>query len=332
MWLWAAFIIFILLLLVLDLGVFHRKAHVITLKEALAWSGVWIGVALVFNVFIYFAYQYHSFGLDIPEVEPDGRTAAVLFFTGYIVEKSLGMDNVFLIAMIFSYFGIPAMYQHRVLFWGIAGALVLRAVLILAGVALIQRFDWILYVFGAFLLVTGARMAAARHAPDPEKNPVVKLARRFFPVSPDLEGERFVVWIDGKPALTSLALALIMIETSDLIFAIDSIPAVFAISQDPFLVFTSNIMAVLGLRSLYFALAGIIDRFYYLRLSLALLLILIGAKMLLQDILQALQGTTYYTLGTIALILSGGIIGSIICARRTPESERVEVPPRCKHA
>ena len=264
MWLWAAFIIFILFLLVLDLGVFHRKAHVITLKEALTWSGVWIGVALVFNVFIYFAYEYHWFGLDIPEDESDGRTTAILFFTGYIVEKSLGMDNVFIIAMIFSYFGIPAMYQHRVLFWGIVGALVMRAVMILAGVALIQRFDWILYAFGAFLIVSGLRMAIAQHAPEPERNPIIALARRLFPITHELAGERFVARINGKPALTPLALALIMIETSDLIFAIDSIPAVFAITDDPFLVFTSNIMAVLGLRSLYFALAGIIHRFYYL--------------------------------------------------------------------
>ena len=332
MWLWAAFIIFILFLLVLDLGVFHRKAHVITLKEALTWSGVWIGVALVFNVFVYFAYQYHWFGLDIPEEEPDGRTAAVLFFTGYIVEKSLGMDNVFVIAMIFPYFGIPAMHQHRVLFWGIVGALVMRAVMILAGVALIQRFDWILYVFGAFLIVSGLRMAVARHAPDPQRNPVIALAKRQFPVTHNLAGERFVVRINGKPALTPLALALIMIETSDLIFAIDSIPSVFAITEDPFLVFTSNIMAVLGLRSLYFALAGIIHRFYYLRLSLSLLLVLIGTKMLLKDILHALPGTTYYTLGTIALILAGGIIASIIRARRTPDSYEVDVPARRKAA
>ncbi|TMA93281.1 MAG: TerC family protein [Deltaproteobacteria bacterium] len=328
MWLWAAFIIFVLSLLVLDLGVFHRKAHVITLKEALTWSGVWIGVALVFTVFVYLAYEYHWFGLDIPEDEPDGRTAAVLFFTGYTVEKSLGMDNVFVIAMIFSYFGIPATYQHRLLFWGIGGALVMRGVMILAGVSLIQRFNWILYVFGAFLIVSGLRMAVAPHAPEPEKNPVIVLARRLFPVTQDLAGERFVVRINGKPALTPLALALIMIETSDLIFAIDSIPAVFAITDDPFLVFTSNIMAVLGLRSLYFALAGIIQRFYYLRLSLSLLLVLIGAKMLLKDILHALPDTTYYTLGAICLILAGGVIASIIRARRTPESGKVEIPAR----
>jgi tellurite resistance protein TerC len=328
MWLWAAFIIFILFLLVLDLGVFHRKAHVITLKEALTWSGVWIGLALVFNVSVYFAYEYHWFGLDIPEAEPDGRTAAVLFFTGYLVEKSLGMDNVFLIAMIFSYFGIPPIYQHRVLFWGIVGALVMRAVTILAGVALIQRFDWTLYVFGAFLIVSAVRMAVARHAPNPKRNPLIALAKRLFPVTDDLAGGRFMVRTNGTPALTPLGLALIMIETSDLIFAIDSIPAVFAITQDPFLVFTSNIMAVLGLRSLYFAVAGIIDRFYYLRFSLSLILVVIGTKMLLKDVLHALPDATFYMLGAIALILGGGIVASIVRARRTAESAEVEIPAR----
>ena len=331
MWsLWVAFIVFIVFLLALDLGVFHRKAHVIGLKEALMFSGLWIGVALVFNVFIYFAYEYHWFGLDVPEHEPDGRTAAILFLTGYMVEKSLGMDNVFVIAMIFSYFGIPVLYQHRVLFWGIVGALAMRAVMILAGVALIQRFHWILYVFGAFLIVSGVRMAMARHTPDPKKNPIIALARRLLPVTDNLVGERLAVRINGKLALTPLALALIMIESSDVIFAIDSIPAIFAITHDSFLIFTSNILAVLGLRSLYFALAGIIRRFYYLKLSLALLLALIGTKMLLADILHTLPGTTYYTLGAITLILAGGIVASIIRARRAPESYQVEIPVRRK--
>jgi tellurite resistance protein TerC len=331
MWsLWVAFIIFILLLPALDLGVFHRKAHVIDLKGALIFSGVWIGAALVFNVFIYFAYEYHWFGLDIPETETDGRTAAVLFLTGYMLEKSLGIDNVFVIAMIFSYFGIPVLYQHRVLFWGIVGALVMRAVVILGGVALIQRFHWILYVFGALLIVSGVRMAMTRHAPDPKKNPFIALARRLLPVTDNLVGERLAVRVNGKLAFSPLALALIMIESSDVIFAIDSIPAIFAITHDSFLIFTSNILAVLGLRSLYFALAGIIHRFYYLKLSLALLLTLIGTKMLLADILHTLPGTTYYTLGAITLVLAGGIVASIVRARRAPESYQVEIPVRRK--
>jgi len=330
MWLWAAFIVFILFLLALDLGVFHRRAHAVTFKEALILSGAWICVALAFNVFVYFAYEYHWFGLDLPDDEPDGRTAAVSFLTGYVVEKSLGLDNILVIAMIFSYFRIPSQYQHRVLFWGVVGALVMRAVMIVAGVALIQRFEWILYLFGAVLLVGGARMALARDGPDPEKNPVIALARRLLPVTHELAGERLAVRIDGKLALTPLALTLIMVETSDLIFAVDSIPAIFAITRDPFLVFTSNIMAVLGLRALYFALAGIIDRFHYLRLALALLLALIGTKFLLKDILPAGPDTVHYTLAAVTLILAGGIIASLICARRTPESCRVEIPARRK--
>jgi tellurite resistance protein TerC len=329
-WLWLAFIVFIVFLLALDLGVFHRKAHVITLKEALIMSGLWIGAALVFNVFVYFAYQYHWFGLEIPGAERGGRTAAMLFLTGYVVEKSLGIDNLFLIAMIFSYFGVPAVYQHRVLFWGIVGALILRAVMIVAGVALIERFDWTLYLFGTFLIISGVRMAVAKRAPDPEKNPIIALAKRLLPVTHNFVGEKLVVRLNGKLTLTPLALALIMIETSDLIFAIDSIPAVFAVTHDPFLVFTSNIMAVLGMRSLYFALAGIIDRFYYLKLSLALLLALIGTKMLLKDVLDSLPGTTFYTLGAIIMILTGGVIASIMRARRTPESRRVDIPARRK--
>jgi tellurite resistance protein TerC len=244
-------------------------------------SGAWICVALAFNVFVYFAYEYHWFGLDLPDDEPDGRTAAVSF-------------------------------------------------LIVAGVALIQRFEWILYLFGAVLLVSGARMALARDGPDPEKNPVIALARRLLPVTHELAGERLAVRIDGKLALTPLALTLIMIETSDLTFAVDSIPAIFAITRDPFLVFTSNIMAVLGLRALYFALAGIIDRFHYLRLALALLLTLIGTKFLLKDILPAWPDTVHYTLAAVTLILGGGIIASLIGARRTPESRHVKIPARRK--
>ncbi len=328
MWLWAAFVVFILLLLALDLGVFHRKAHAITLKEALILSGAWIGVALAFNVFIYFAYEHHWFGLDITGDEPDGWTAAVLFLTGYVVEKSLGLDNVFVIAAIFSYFRIPAIYQHRVLYWGIVGAAAMRAAMILAGVALIQRFNWILYLFGAFLIVSGVKMALAQHAPDPEKNLIITLARRLLPVAQNLDGEWLVVRIEGKLVFTPLALALIMIETSDLIFAVDSVPAIFAITSDPFLVFTSNIMAVLGLRSLYFALAGVIDRLRYLRLTLALLLALVGTKFLLKDILPSGPDTVQYTLCVVALILAGGLAASLICAQRTSESCHLEIPAR----
>ena len=328
MWVWIAFVTFVLFLLALDLGVFHRKARVVTVREALVTSAGWIALALVFNAFVYFAYEYHWFGLDLPSGEPDGRMAAVLFLTGYVAEKSLGMDNVFVIAMIFSSFGIPAKHQHRVLFWGIVGALVMRAAMILAGAALIERFHWILYVFGIFLIVTGVRMILARHAPEPERQRAVVLARRVLPVTPGLHGERLVVRVDGRLSLTPLGLALVAIESADVMFAVDSIPAVFAITQEPFLVFTSNIMAMLGLRSLYFALAGLIHRFRYLKVSLALLMVLVGVKILLQDILETVPGTTFYVLGAIALVLAGGIIASIVWAPLTPESRRVEVPAR----
>jgi tellurite resistance protein TerC len=332
MWLWAAFIIFILFLLALDLGVFHRKAHVMTLKEALASSGAWISIALAFNVFVYLSYEHHWFRLDIPGHEPDGQTAAVLFLTGYVVEKSLGLDNILMIAIIFEYFRIPALYQHRVLFWGVVGALVMRAVMILAGVALIQRFSWILYLFGVLLIVSGLKMALARDAPDPAKNPIIALAKRLLPVTHDLAGERLAVRVDDKLVLTPLALALIMIETSDLIFAVDSIPAIFAITSDPFLVFTSNIMAVLGLRSLYFALAGIVDRFYHLRLALALLLVLIGTKFVLKDLLPTEADAASYTLAAVTFILLAAVVASLIYARRTRDSSPLNIPARPKLA
>jgi tellurite resistance protein TerC len=271
-WLWIGFIILVLVLLALDLGVFHRQVHVIQVREALIWSGVWVGMALLFNVFIYFGYEYHWLGMDLPDAEPDGRVAAVFFFTGYVVEKSLSLDNIFVIALIFSYFGVPPAYQHRVLFWGILGALLMRAAMILAGALLIERFHWILYVFGAFLIVTAAKMHCARQGPDPKNNFLVRLARRLFPVTDDFVGPKFIVRAQGHRMLTPLALALVAVESADLVFAVDSIPAIFAITLDPFLVFTSNVFAMLGLRSLYFALADIMHRFHYLKLSLAVLL------------------------------------------------------------
>jgi tellurite resistance protein TerC len=326
MWLWVVFILFIFLLLALDLGIFHRKTRAIAFKEALIMSGVWIGIALAFNVLIFFAYEHHWFGLDLAGSEPDGRTAAVLFLTGYLIEKSLGVDNVFFIAMIFLYFRIPKAYQHRVLYWGIVGAVVMRALMIIAGTALIERIDWILYLFGSFLIVSGIRMGLVRHPPDLDKNPIITWARQFFPVMPKSAGERFVVRREGQLALTPLALALIMIETSDLIFALDSIPAIFSITRDPFLVFTSNIMALLGLRSLYFALAGAVDRFRYLRISLGLLLVLIGIKFLLKDVLVEGPTTVFYTLGAVVLILAGGIITSLLFGRRVPDpSQEISV-------
>ncbi len=316
LWLWIGFLAFILALLALDLGVFHRKAHAVGLREALVWSGVWMGLGFAFNVFVYFGYERHWLGMGLPNTEPDGRAAAVMFFTGYVVEKSLSVDNVFVIALIFSYFGVPAVSQHRVLYWGILGALVLRGAMILLGSALITEFHWVLYVFGALMLFTAAKMLLVRQEPDPKNTWLVRLARRLFPVTNDFAGQRFAVRANGKWALTPLALALVAVESTDLLFAVDSVPAIFAITQDPFLVFSSNVFAMLGLRSLYFALAGIMDKFYYLKLSLAVLLALVGVKMLLKDVLHAVPGLTYYTLGVIALVLTAGVVASLLRAQR----------------
>ncbi|HOT98404.1 MAG TPA: TerC family protein [bacterium] len=347
--LWLGFIGFVLLMLALDLGVFHRKAHVVHLKEALSWSGVWISLGLFFAVFIYYAYQGHWFGLG---TQPDavdglinsGRTAAIKYLTGYVVEKSLSIDNIFVIAMIFGFFAVPALYQHRVLFWGILGALIMRGAMIGIGAALIARFHWILYLFGAFLIVTGAKMFFMHsRAEDPNRNPVVRLVRRFFPVTERFHGEHFIVRagsaashegelpgdaeIDdavvatarkGAILLTPLAIALIIVETTDLIFAVDSIPAIFAITADPFLVFTSNVFAILGLRSLYFALAGMLDRFRYLKTALAVVLMLVGVKMLTASWLKQLLGEqfNFILLGVILLILIGGVVLSLLANRR----------------
>lgn len=315
-WLWIGFLAFVLVLLALDLGVFHRHAHVVGLKEALLWSGVWMAAALVFNVFVYLGYEYHWLGMGLPGTEPDGRAAAVMFLTGYIVEKSLSVDNVFVIALIFSSFGVPAVSQHRVLFWGILGALLMRGAVIGLGSVLIARFHWILYLFGAFMIFTAAKMLLVRREPDPRNTWLVRFARRLLPITDDFAGQRFAVWVNGQWVLMPLALALVAVEGTDLMFAVDSVPAIFAVTEDPFLVFTSNVFAMLGLRSLYFALAGIMQRFYYLKLSLVVLLALIGVKMLLKDVLHSVPGLTYYTLGAIALVLTAGIAASLLRARR----------------
>ncbi|HEV2294029.1 MAG TPA: TerC family protein [Tepidisphaeraceae bacterium] len=361
-WVWIGFIVFVLAMLALDLGVFHRKAHTVSVKEALIWSAVWISMALVFNVLVYFAYEGHwlGLGMDDGQVATDpvtgtalnGRNAAIKFFTGYVIEKSLSVDNIFVIALVFAFFKIPNMYQHRVLFWGILGALVMRGIFIGLGAALIARFHWILYVFGAFLLYTAYKMLTSDEDPDPGKNPAVRLVHRYFPVTQQLHGQRFLVRrselaptepvqpaegesaVPAAPAalavppgsstwvLTPLALALVVVEFTDLIFAVDSIPAIFAITGDPFLVFTSNVFAILGLRALYFALAGILDKFYYLKVSLAVVLGLVGVKMLVADFLKPFpfwkENLSFVTLGLIALILGAGVVASLVRAERHP--------------
>ena len=266
-WHWTGFILCVLFFLALDLGVFHREAHVVKFKEALAWSTVWFILSMLFAALL---------------VPLRGRTEAVEFVTGYIIELSLSMDNVFVIALIFSYFRVPPQYQHRVLFWGILGALIMRGVMIAAGAALISKFMWTLYLFGAFLVFTGVKMVFVDDAGvEPERNWLLRLARKFFPVTTSFHGQKFAIREAGRFTLTPLALVLLVVETTDLIFAVDSIPAIFAVTQKPFIVFTSNVFAILGLRSLYFVLAGAIDYFRYLKIGLSLVLIFIGGKMLL---------------------------------------------------
>ncbi|HSQ41625.1 MAG TPA: TerC family protein [Fibrobacteraceae bacterium] len=282
---WIGFLAFIGCLLALDLGVFHKTDDEPTVASALRWTFVWVLVGLSFAGFIYGAYDHHWFGIGL-DVQGnhlrDGRLAAVDFVTGYLIEYSLSLDNIFVMAMIFSFFGIPGKYQHRTLFWGILGAIVLRAALILAGTALVRSFDWILYVFGAFLVFTAVKMLfKGDEEIDPEHNWVVRAVRKIYPVSANLDGHRFMTRLpDGKKAATRLLLALVMVESTDVVFALDSIPAIFAVTTDPFLVFTSNIFAILGLRSLFFALSAMLDKFHLLKYSIVGILAFVGLKML----------------------------------------------------
>lgn len=271
-WTWVGFLIFVILMLALDLGVFHKKLHKVKIKEALTWSAVWIGLALIFNIGIY---------LFIDKIK------AVEFFTAYIVEKSLSVDNLFVFVMLFTYFKIDEKYQHEVLFWGILGALIMRAIFIFAGIALLEKFDWVIYIFGIFLLFTGFKMFVQKdHTPHPERNPLVKGFKKIFPVTETMHDGKFFVKINARTFATPLFVVLLVVEFTDLIFAVDSIPAVLAISQDSFIVFTSNVFAILGLRALYFALAGIMQYFYYLKYGLSVILVFIGAKMILNEIYE----------------------------------------------
>ncbi|WP_287128475.1 TerC family protein [Candidatus Cyanaurora vandensis] len=307
--LWIGFNVFVLAMLGLDLGVFHRKAHVVSLKEATVWSGVWISIALLFNLGILYFWE-----TLVPGSTYSNHEAALAFFTGYLIEKSLSADNIFVIALIFSYFAVPAVYQHRVLFWGILGALVMRAAMILVGAALIKEFHWIIYVFGAFLIFTGIKMGTSKNEQlDPEANPIIKLVRRLIPVTDQYHDDRFFIRQTGKWLATPLFLVLILVETTDLIFAVDSIPAIFAITQEPFLVYTSNVFAILGLRSLYFLLAGVMDKFHYLKLGLAVILTFIGVKMVLIDVFKI---PTFVSLGVIGLVLVVAVSASLLRAKR----------------
>ena len=295
-WLWVGFNVFVLAMLALDLGVFHRKAHVVSLKESLTWTFVWIGLALAFNLGVW----HYA-----------GSTKALEFFTGYLIEKSLSVDNVFVFALLFSYFAVPPLLQHKVLFWGILGALIMRAIMIAAGAALIAKFAWIIYVFGGFLILTGIKMIVKREEEiHPERNPVVKWFKRLMPVTPDYRGDKFFVRENGIRMATPLFVVLLLVEISDVIFAVDSIPAIFAVTKDPFIVYTSNVFAILGLRSLYFALAGVMDKFHYLKIGLGVVLAFVGVKMILAH--TAWKIDTLVSLGVIVVILTTSVVWSLV--------------------
>ena len=296
---WVIFSVVVLGLLSLDLGVFHRKSHVVKIREALIWSAVWVSLALAFNVFVYFT---------------RGPGPALEFLAGYLIEEALSVDNLFVFLLIFSYFRVPDIYQHKVLFWGIAGALIMRAAFIVAGIALIHKFHWIIYLFGGFLILTGIKMITDQNKEiHPEKNPVLRLFRRLMPVTESYEGDQFFVMRGARRYATPLFIVLLMVETTDVIFAVDSIPAILGITHDPFIVYTSNVFAILGLRSIYFALAGLMQLFHYLNYGLCFILVFVGVKMLLSDFYKISVGVA---LGTIVAILLVSILASVIWPRR----------------
>jgi len=301
--LWGTFNLFVLGMLALDLGVFHKRSEEITVRNALVWTGIWITLAMAFNFFIY---QYF------------GKPEAIEFFTGYIIEKSLSVDNIFVIIMIFSYFQVPPAYQHKVLFWGILGALVMRVIFIFAGIELIHRFHWLIYIFGGFLIITGVRMIfGAETKIEPDKNPVVRIMRKIFPVTSTFQADNFFVRLNGKLWATPLFIVVILIESTDLIFAVDSIPAILAITDNPFIVYTSNVFAILGLRSLYFALSGIEKYFHYLKYGLSVILVFVGAKMCLADYYKI---SIEVSLIVIVATLIVSIVASIVFPKK-PEEE-----------
>lgn len=298
-WLWIGFNVFVLLMLVLDLGVFHRKSKIISIKEALVWTGIWVILALLFDVFVYYYY---------------GPEKAFEYLTGYLIEKSLSVDNIFVIILIFSYFNVPAEYQHKVLFWGILGALIMRLCFILAGIELIHKFHWLIYIFGGFLIFTGIRILWQEDLKlDPGKNPVVKVVRKIFRVTPNFETDNFFIRRDNLTWATPLFIVVVVIEATDLVFALDSIPAILAISDDPFIVYTSNVFAILGLRSLYFALAGMHQYFRYLKYGLSAILIFVGAKMCISDFYKI---PVEISLAFIVVTLSVAVLASMAYERR----------------
>lgn len=298
-WFWVAFNAFVVVLLAIDLGIFHRKAHEVGLREAALWSAVWIAISLAFAGGLYLY---------------AGARPATEFLTGYLIEKSLSVDNIFVMVMIFSYLGVPARYQHRVLFWGILGALVMRGAFIAIGAFLLSTFHWVIYIFGALLIVTGGRMALREEQPpDIEGNPLVRMVSRYVPMTPRYHGQHFFAIENARRVATPLFLAVLLVEFTDLIFALDSIPAIFAITRDPFLVYTSNVCAILGLRALYFVLAGVVTRFHLLRFGLAAILVFVGVKMLIDGFYEI---PVLLALGVIAAILTTTIAASLLIPKR----------------
>jgi tellurite resistance protein TerC len=296
LWLWGGFNLFVLAMLALDLGLFHRKAHVVSFRESMAWTLVWVTLALLFNLGV-----AHFLG----------EQKGVEFFTGYVIEKSLSVDNVFVFVLLFNYFSVPLIHQHKVLFWGILGALAMRAGMIFLGAALLSKFEWIIYVFGGFLVLTGLKMLLKKEESiQPDRNPLIRLFKRCLPVTSDYRGDRFLVKENGVQMATPLFLVLMLVEFSDVILAVDSIPAIFAVTRDPFIVYTSNVFAILGLRSLYFALAGVMDKFHYLKAGLGTVLMFVGVKMTLGH--TAWKIDTHVSLGVILLILAVSILASLL--------------------
>ena len=318
MWAWGAFGLFILTMLALDLGILNRKAHAVTYREAATWSAVWVTLAMIFAGIVFWKTD---------------RQTGLEFLTGYVIELSLSVDNLFVFLLIFSYFKVPAKYQHRVLFWGVLGALVMRMTMIAIGATLVERFHWILYIFGAFLIYTGFKMLRQDEAhANPEENPLVRFATRLIPITRHYEGEKFFTVVNGKKMGTLLLLVLVIVEVSDLVFAVDSIPAIFGITTNPFIVYTSNVFAILGLRSLYFLLAGVVEKFHYLKVGLAIVLMFVGVKMLAEGYVHERFGVgketvIIFSLSFVFLVLAASVVVSLLKPVPPEEQIEVELPP-----
>lgn len=322
-WFYLAFIAFVILVLALDLGVFHKNAHEVSFKEAATWTGVWISLALVFN-YLFYLYAHHVFTTDpryalIPGFDPAGqaKTSALEFLTGFVVEKSLAIDNIFVFAVVFSYFAIPKAYQHRVLFWGILGALLFRAIFVAMGSVLMQ-YEWVVIFFGVFLIVTGIKMYfAGTEQTDLDKNIIIRMLRKVFPIHPRIEGQNFFIRKEGVLYVTPLFVALIFLEFSDIIFAVDSVPAIFALTKEPLIVFTSNIFAILGLRSMYFMLTGVLEKFIYIKYGLASVLVFVGLKMTYLNHAFGGKFPITWSLGIIIGLIGGSILASVIFPKKS---------------